>query len=70
MATYKEQLKNRYYYVLTEKNIPLATFGNLKKVSDYLEDEGKDFYKYNTLVRKEEFPVERGDLKVYKVKHH
>lgn len=67
MTTYKEQRANLEYYVLLKDCEVLGTFGNLKKVCDYLSD--KDFYSYNTLVRKKKFPVVYKEYKLFKVKH-
>ena len=68
MTTYKEQRANLEYYVLLKDCEVLGTFGNLKKVCDFLE--GQDFYSYNTIVRKKTYPVIFKDFKVFKVKHH
>ena len=67
MATYKEQIKDRKSYVLLKDFEVLGTFGNLKKVCEFLKDE--DFYSYHTLVRKE-LPVAYGEYKIFKVKHY
>lgn len=67
MTTYKEQQKDRTNYVLLENGNVLGTFGNLKKVCDFLQN--KDFYSYNTVVRKKEFPIIYKDYSVWKVKH-
>jgi len=68
MTTYKERQENLEYYVLLENCDVLGTFGNLKKVCEFLD--GKDFYSYNTIVRKKNYPVTYKDYKVFKVKHH
>lgn len=68
MVTYKEQQKNKKYYVLLKDGVPLGTFGNLKKVVEFVED--KDFPSYWTLVRKDENPLEGGEYLIYKVKHY
>ena len=70
MTTYKERQENLQMYVLQEGCEVLGTFGNLKKVCDYLEEQNKDFYSYNTAVRKKEYPISKGEIKIYKVKHH
>ncbi|SDR65825.1 hypothetical protein SAMN04488552_0199 [Christiangramia echinicola] len=67
MTTYKEQQKKKQYYVLLENCTVQATFGNLKKVCEFMN--GKEFYSYHTLVRKE-FPVSYKDYKLFKVKHY
>lgn len=67
MTTYKEQQKDRTNFVLLEDGNVLGTFGNLKKVCDFLQN--KDFYSYNTVVRKKEFPIIYKDYSVWKVKH-
>ncbi len=67
MTTYKEQQKDRTNFVLLEDGNVLGTFGNLKKVCDYLQN--KDFYSYNTIIRKKEYPVIYKDYSVWKVKH-
>lgn len=68
MATYKEQQKDKKYYVLLEDGVPLGTFGNLKKVVEFME--GKEFPSYWTLVRKNENPIIIGHHSIYKVKHY
>ncbi len=67
MTTYKEQQKNKKYYVLLKECVPLGTFGNLKKITEFME--GKNFPSYWTLVRKEENPIEFAEYKIFKVKH-
>lgn len=67
MSTYKEQRENLQYYVLLKDGDVLGTFGNLKKIIEFLD--GKDFYSYHTLVRKE-FPLEHNNYKIFKVKHY
>lgn len=68
MTTYKERQENLEYFVLLEDCNVLGTFGNLKKVCDFLK--GKDFYSYNTIVRKKTYPVVYKNYKVFKVKHY
>ncbi len=67
MTSYKEQKEKKQYYVLLKNWDVLGTFGNLKKVCEFLE--GEDFYSYHTLVRKE-FPLEYKDYKIFKVRHY
>ena len=68
MATYKEQMSNKKSYVLLKDCDVLGTFGNLKKVCDFLD--GEDFYSYNTIIRKKNFPIIYGNFKVFKTKHY
>lgn len=68
MTTYREQQKDRTNFVLMEGSNVLGTFGNLKKVCEFLQN--KDFYSYNTVVRKKEFPIIYKDYSVWKVKHY
>jgi hypothetical protein len=68
MSTYKEQLKNKKTYVLLKDCEVLGTFGNLKKVCAFME--GKDFYSYNTIVRKKTYPIIYKNYTVFKVKHY
>lgn len=68
MTTYKEQQKNKMYYVLLKDGVPLGTFGNLKKITEFIKDE--DFPSYWTLVRKDLNPLEYDNYKIYKVKHY
>lgn len=68
MATYKEQMKDKQYYVLMHRDVVFATFGNLKKVCNYMA--GQDFPKYNTIVRKKENPIIYKDYKLFKVNHY
>lgn len=67
MNTYKEQKAKRMNYVLLKDCIVLGTFGNLKKIIEFVEDE--NFPSYWTLVRKKEFPIEFDNYKIFKVKH-
>lgn len=68
MVTYKERQGNLQMYVLLEGCEVLGTFGNLKKVCDFME--GKDFPKYNTIIRKKENPIIHKDYKICRVKHY
>ncbi|UII81229.1 hypothetical protein [Flagellimonas sp. CMM7] len=68
MVTYKERQQNKKYYVLLENGVPLGTFGNLKKITEYMD--GKDFPSYWTLIRKSENPLKHGIYTIYKVKHY
>ena len=68
MATYKEQIENKMSYVLLEDCDVLGTFGNLKKVCEFMD--GKDFPSYWTLVRKKDYPLTENGYKIYKVKHY
>lgn len=67
MTTYKERQKNKKYYVLLKERVPLATFGNLKKITEFVDEEG--FPSYWTLVRKEDNPISFGEYQIYKVQH-
>lgn len=67
MSTYKEQQEGKMYCVLVKDGIPLGTFGNLKKVVEFMED--KDFPSYWTLVRKN-FPISHNEYEIFKVPHY
>jgi hypothetical protein len=68
MTTYKKQQENKMSYVLLKDCEVLGTFGNLRKVCDFMD--GKDFPSYWTIVRKKENPLIVDDYKIFKVKHH
>lgn len=68
MVTYKERKENLKNYVLLKDGVPLGTFGNLKKITEFME--GQDFPSYWTLVRKTDNPIKFNQYKIYKVKHH
>ena len=68
MVTYKEQKENKKAFVLLKDCVVLGSFGNLKKVCDFMN--GKDFYSYNTIIRKKEYPILYKGYKIYKVKHY
>jgi len=68
MTTYKERKENQYNFVLLKNGIVLGTFGNLKKITEFVKDDG--FPSYWTLVRKKEFPLDAGDYQIFKVKHY
>lgn len=67
MSTYKERMENKQNFVLINGGQVLGTFGNLKKVCDFLE--GRNFYSYHTLSRKT-FPVSYNGFTLFKVKHY
>ena len=68
MVTYKEQQKNKKYYVLLKEGVPLGTFGNLKKVVEFVNE--NDFPSYWTLIRDKDFPKNHGNYEIHKVKHY
>ena len=68
MSTYKEQQENRYDFVLLKGQNVLGTFGNLRKLVDFIKDE--DFPSYWTLIRKKDFPVNYKNYKICRVKHY
>ena len=68
MTTYKERMKDKMNFVLIKGDIVLGTFGNLKKITEFVKDD--DFLSYWTLVRKEDNPIIFGDYKIFKVKHY
>jgi hypothetical protein len=67
MVTYKERKQNQQNFVLLKDGVPLGTFGNLKKVVEFVDE--KYFPSYWTLVRKKDNPLECGEYLIYKVKH-
>lgn len=72
MTTYKEQQKDKKNFVLLKDNVPIGTFGNLKKVVDHVVNNLKKdgFPSYWTLVRKNENPIITGDFMIYRVPHY
>ena len=68
MTTYKERMKNKMNFVLIKDDIVLGTFGNLKKIIEFVEDD--KFPSYWTLVRKTENPIISDGYKIFKVKHY
>ena len=68
MVTYKERIKNKMNFVLVKDGEVLGTFGNLRKITEFVEDE--NFLSYWTLIRKENYPIEFGDYRIFKVKHY
>ena len=68
MVTYKERKENQQNFVLIKDGVPLGTFGNLKKITEFVTDDR--FPSYWTLVRKTEYPLECGDYLIFKVKHY
>lgn len=61
-------MKSKMNYVLIKGDIVLGTFGNLKKITDFVEDQS--FPSYWTLVRKNENPIIHKDYRIYKVRHY
>ncbi len=68
MTTYKERKKKQYNYVLLKDGIVIGTFGNLRKITEFIKDDS--FPSYWTLVRKKVLPIEFENYKIFKVKHH
>jgi len=68
MSTYKEQKKKKHNFVLTKNGNVLGTFGNLRKIIDFMDEER--FPSYWTLIRKKENPIELEKYKIFKVKHY
>lgn len=68
MTTYKERKAKLENYVLVKDGVPLGTFGNLKKVVDFMD--GEEFPSYWTLVRKKDNPIEFDKYSIFLVKHH
>ncbi|WP_445955427.1 hypothetical protein [Yeosuana sp.] len=68
MVTYKERMKDKMNFVLIKNNVVLGTFGNLRKITEFIKDD--NFPSYWTLVRKDEYPIEFEDYKIFKVKHY
>ena len=70
MNTYKEQQENKHNFVLMKDNNIIGTFGNLRKLCNFIVDES--FPSYWTLVRKseEDYPLNTGDYTIFKVKHY
>lgn len=68
MVTYKERIQNKTNYVLIENDVVLGTFGNLKKITDFMKD--KDFPSYWTLVRKKDNPIVFKSYKIFKIRHY
>ena len=67
MVTYKERMKDKMNFVLIKNDVVLGTFGNLRKITEYIKDD--NFPSYWTLVRKDEYPIEFEDYRIFKVKH-
>ena len=68
MTTYKERKAKLENYVLVKDGVPLGTFGNLKKVVQFMDE--KNFPSYWTLIRKTENPITANDHLIFKVPHH
>ena len=68
MTTYKERKENQYNFVLLKEGVVIGTFGNLRKITEFVEDD--NFPSYWTLVRKKENPIEFGNYQIFKVKHY
>lgn len=67
MNTYTERKNSRRNWVLLENGEVIATFGSLRKICEYVEDDS--FPSYWTLIREKDFPIITGEYKIYKVKH-
>lgn len=68
MVKHQDKVENQTTWVITDENGVLATFGNLKTLVDHYKD--SDLPKYNTLVRKKDFPLSFGKYQIWKVRHY
>lgn len=68
MSTYKEQKEKKFNFVLTKNGNVMGTFGNLRKITNYMMEE--KFPSYWTLIRKKENPIELEKYKIFRVKHY
>ncbi|WP_047549671.1 hypothetical protein [Psychroserpens sp. Hel_I_66] len=68
MTTYKERKENKTNYVLLRDCVVIGTYGNLKKITENVED--SNFPSYWTLVRNKEYPIEFDNYQIFKVKHY
>jgi len=70
MNTYKEQQENKHNFVLMKENNIIGTFGNLRKLCNFVTD--NTFPSYWTLIRKNKknYPLEIGNYIIFKVKHY
>lgn len=68
MVTYKERMKDKMNFVLIKNDIVLGTFGNLRKITEFIEND--NFPSYWTLVRKDDYPIYFEDYRIFKVKHY
>jgi hypothetical protein len=70
MNTYKEQQENKHNFVLMKGSEVIGTFGNLRKICNFVTDES--FPSYWTLVRKneEDYPISAENYTIFKVKHY
>lgn len=68
MVTYKERMKDKMNFVLIKNDVVLGTFGNLRKITEFVKDD--NFPSYWTLVRKDEYPIQFEDYRIFKVKHY
>ena len=68
MTTYKERKEKQYNFVLVKDDIVIGTFGNLRKITEFVEDD--NFPSYWTLVRKKENPIIFAKYKIFKAKHY
>jgi hypothetical protein len=66
--TYKEQIQNRTQLVLLRDNNVLGTFGNLRKVVNFMAND--DFLSYWTLIRKKENPIKFRNYSIVRVRHY
>ena len=67
MSTYKEQKENKRNYVLLKNNKVLGTFGNLRKLVEYMKD--MEFLSYWTLIRNKDYPIIYKNYSIFRVKH-
>lgn len=68
MVRYKDRKNNTFYYTLMKDCEVLGTFGNLKALCSFVEDE--NFPSYWTLIRKKEDLFYAGSYKIQRVKHY
>lgn len=67
---YQDHIKNLQNFVLIQDLIVLGTFGNLRKLVNFIKDD--DFPSYWTLIRikEEDYPIEYNNYSIFKVRHY
>jgi len=67
MTTYKKRMESLHHLVLSRDGQVIGTFGNLKKIVDFVDD--PDFLSYWTLIKRK-YPIEFGRYRIDKVRHY
>ena len=68
MATYKERIDSRSFYIILRENKALGLFGSLTKLCEVMKKKDVNFPSYWTITRMDKTkPIDIGDYRIQKM---